>query len=50
LWLLLYQFYYLPFGSWMGPPFFVPDSELSFIVRLPGAILAAVCYVLAYVG
>jgi hypothetical protein len=50
LWLLLFQMYYLPFGSWISQPFFVPDSELSYIVRVPGAILASMIYTAAYLG
>jgi hypothetical protein len=50
LWLLLFQMYYLPFGSWISQPFFVPDSELSFLVRVPGAILTSVVYTGAYLG
>ena len=50
LWLLLYQLYYLPLGSWMGQPFFVPDSELSYVVRVPGVILTVVVYTGAYLG
>jgi len=50
LWLLLYQIYYLPLGTWISEPFFVPDSDISFQVRLPGAILAAIVYSLVYIG
>jgi hypothetical protein len=50
LWLLLYQIYYLPLGTWISQPFFVPDSDISFQVRLPGAILAAIVYSLVYIG
>jgi hypothetical protein len=50
LWLLLFQMYYLPCGSWIGQPFFVPDSELSYVVRVPGAILTSVVYAAAYLG
>jgi hypothetical protein len=50
LWLLLFQMYYLPLGSWISQPFFVPDSELSYLVRVPGAILTSVVYTGAYLG
>ncbi len=50
LWLLLYQIYYLPLGTWMSQPFFVPDSDISFQVRLPGVILAAIVYSVVYIG
>jgi hypothetical protein len=50
LWLLLFQMYYLPLGSWISQPFFVPDSELSYVVRVPGAILTSVVYTGAYLG
>jgi hypothetical protein len=50
LWLLLFQMYYFPFGSWISQPFFVPDSELSYLVRVPGAILTSLVYAGAYLG
>ncbi len=50
LWLLLFQMYCLPFGSWISQPFFVPDSELYFLVLVPGAILTSVVYTGAYRG
>ncbi len=52
IWLLAFQLYYLPFGSWLREPFFTPDSELSFTVLPLGIGLAAICYsalVLAFV-
>jgi hypothetical protein len=50
LWLLLSQMYYLPLGSWIGQPFFAPDSELSYVVRAPGVILASLVYAAMYWG
>jgi hypothetical protein len=44
IWLLAFQLYYLPFGSWLREPFFTPDSELSFTVLPLGVGLAAICY------
>jgi hypothetical protein len=44
IWLLAFQLYYLPFGSWLHEPFFTPDSELSFTVLPLGVGLAAICY------
>jgi hypothetical protein len=42
-WFLPHQLYYLPL-SWLGEPFFRPDSEVSFWVTLSGRVLAAVVY------
>jgi hypothetical protein len=50
LWLLFYQIYYLPLGTWITQPFFVPDSDISFQVRLPGVILTAIVYSLIYLS
>jgi hypothetical protein len=44
IWLLAFQLYYLPFGSWLREPFFTSDSELSFTVLPLGMGLAAICY------
>ena len=49
VWVLLMYFYYLPFGSWLREPFFRPDSDLSFAVLFPGALLTAFVYICAFV-
>ncbi|WP_411339192.1 hypothetical protein V6U71_14895 [Sphingopyxis sp. J-6] len=43
LWFAAHQLYYAPL-SWIGPPFFNPDSEVMFFVTVPGRILTACCY------
>lgn len=48
-WFSLHQLYYLPLGSWVGEPFFRPDSEVMFFVLPPGRVLTALFY-LAIVG
>jgi hypothetical protein len=50
IWLLAFQLYYLPFGSWLREPFFTPDSELSFTVLPFGVGLVAICYVALVLG
>jgi hypothetical protein len=44
LWLLLHQLHYLPFSSLPGRAFFVPDSELGFIVTPMGRMFVACVY------
>jgi len=46
----LHQLYYAPLGSWLGLPFFQPDSELAFVVLWPGRILAASAYASVWIG
>jgi len=46
----LHQLYYAPLGSWLGLPFFQPDSELVFVVLWPGRILAAWAYAAVWIG
>ena len=50
IWFLLHQIYYLPIGSWLGEPFFMPDSEVSFWVLMPGRILMPIIYLVVYFG
>ena len=38
---ILHQAYYLPLGTWMGEPFFTPDSEVMFFVMPAGRLLTA---------
>jgi hypothetical protein len=45
----IYQLYYLPFGSWLKPPFFNHDSELGILVLPAGAFLTATVYTLLMV-
>jgi hypothetical protein len=40
----LHQLYYAPLGSWIGLPFFRPDSEIVFEVLWPGRLLAIATY------
>jgi hypothetical protein len=44
IWLFLHQLYYMPFG-WLGTPFIIPDSDVSFWVQWPGRILALGVYI-----
>ncbi len=39
-----HQVYYLPLGSWLGPPFFVPDGDLGFWVKPAGRWVTATFY------
>lgn len=41
---ILHQAYYLPLGTWMGEPFFTPDSEVMFFVMPAGRLLTALVY------
>lgn len=46
---MLHQGYYSLIG-WIGEPFFKPDSEIMFVVKISGRILAVVVYSLLLVG
>jgi hypothetical protein len=46
----LHLLYYAPLGSWLGLPFFKPDSELVFAVLWPGRVLAAFVYAAVWIG
>jgi hypothetical protein len=48
LWLFIHQLYYLPF-SWLDKPFYAPDSDIGYWVRLPARILAALVYATLFV-
>ncbi|WP_315385655.1 hypothetical protein [uncultured Stenotrophomonas sp.] len=41
---LAHQLYYLPLGSWVGLPYFEPDSEVMFWVNPAGRFLTAESY------
>lgn len=45
IWFVIYQLYYLPFGSWMSEPFFKPDSEIFYVVLFPGKLVAPIVYI-----
>jgi hypothetical protein len=47
IWFVLHQIYYLPL-SWVGPPFFVADSEVQFFVQWPARMLTALIYGLLF--
>lgn len=49
IWFFMHQLYYVPLGSWVGKPFFTPDSEVYYFVNWPGRILTAVFYVVVLV-
>jgi len=49
IWLLVHQIYYLPL-SWLGVPFFIPDSDMSFVVSPVGRLFVAVFYVLVFIA
>ena len=48
IWFLFHQLYHLPFGSWLGEPFYKPDSDVSYWVQIPWRFLAPVVYVTIY--
>lgn len=50
IWFLFHQLYYLPLGSWLGEPFFKPDSEVVFWVKIPGRILMPLIYIGLFVS
>ncbi len=43
MWLLPHQFYYLPL-SWLGEPFFKPNSDISFEVMKSGRAMTIIVY------
>ena len=45
IWFILHQIYYLPLGSWMGEPFFFPDSEMMFKVSMIGRVTTGLIYI-----
>ena len=50
IWFWLHQIYYMPFGAWLGQPFFAPDAEVYFWARPLGRVVAAVGYAAILVG
>jgi hypothetical protein len=50
IWFYAHQLYYLPIGSWLGEPFFRPDSEVWFFVKPLGRILTPMIYLAILYG
>jgi hypothetical protein len=49
IWLLAHQLHYSPI-SWIGPPFFQPDSDMGFSVTPLGRGLTCFVYALGITG
>jgi hypothetical protein len=48
LWIFFHNLYYQPFAGILDEPFFTRDSDIGFIVNIPGRIISPIGYIITF--